>query len=222
MPPNVWRLWILGVLSEINRVQYDCQLSALSCHIIYLHRVSYNFSFFISHIEWIDLIFFLSAFYKSFYAENDQQAWIFAGHFVWRIRSLLSAIFKKMQLDVDVSPPANILSICLTLTQVTFDLNPSDLWPWTKWPLTLTHVTLTLIPSPVRLHGDLNSRFLTWCPWPLTLTFNIDLWVIPGHALTKFHGPRCNTFCNMNYCPVNFCPVTDGQAQSDAYEPTVH
>ncbi len=40
----------------------------------------------------------------------------------------------KMQLDVEVSPPANILSICLTLTKVTFDLNPSDLWPWPKWP----------------------------------------------------------------------------------------
>ena len=31
---------------------------------------------------------------------------------------------------------------------------------------------------------------------------------------------------DMNYCPVNFCLVilsqTDGQTESDAYEPTVH
>ncbi len=101
---------------------------------------------------------------------------------------------KKMQLDVGVSPPANILSICLTLTK--------DLWPWPKWPLTLTSL-------PVRLQWDLKSQFLTWWPWSLTLTFNVDLWVIPGHALTKFHDPRYNTFCNMHYCPVNFCSVTD-------------
>ncbi len=33
----------------------------------------------------------------------------------------------KMQLDVDVSPPANLLIFWLTLTPVTFDLDPSDL-----------------------------------------------------------------------------------------------
>ncbi len=32
-----------------------------------------------------------------------------------------------MQLDIDVSPPAIILSVWLTLTPVTFDLDPSDL-----------------------------------------------------------------------------------------------
>ncbi len=34
-----------------------------------------------------------------------------------------------MQLDIDVSPPANIMGLRLTLTHVTFDLDPSDLWP---------------------------------------------------------------------------------------------
>ena len=32
-----------------------------------------------------------------------------------------------MQLDIDVSPPAVILSVWLILTLVTFDLDPSDL-----------------------------------------------------------------------------------------------
>ncbi len=38
--------------------------------------------------------------------------------------------YKKMQLDVEVSPPANITSGSLTLTHVTFDLDRSDLWLW--------------------------------------------------------------------------------------------
>ncbi len=31
---------------------------------------------------------------------------------------------KKMQLDVDVSPPANIITFRLTFTYVTFDFDP--------------------------------------------------------------------------------------------------
>ncbi len=34
---------------------------------------------------------------------------------------------QKMQLDVDVSPPANIMTFKLGLTHVTFDLHPCDL-----------------------------------------------------------------------------------------------
>ena len=34
---------------------------------------------------------------------------------------------EKMQLDVDVSPPANIMTLRLGLTHVTFDLDPHDL-----------------------------------------------------------------------------------------------
>ncbi len=37
---------------------------------------------------------------------------------------IMSSKYKKMQLDVDVSPPANIMTFRLTLT---FDLNPCDL-----------------------------------------------------------------------------------------------
>ena len=36
---------------------------------------------------------------------------------------------KKMQLDVDVSPPANIMTLGLGLTHVTFDFDQHDLWP---------------------------------------------------------------------------------------------
>ncbi len=39
------------------------------------------------------------------------------------------------QLDIDVSPPANIMSFRLTLTHMTFDLDPNNLGPWSIWPL---------------------------------------------------------------------------------------
>ncbi len=35
--------------------------------------------------------------------------------------------FQKMQLDVDVSPPANIMTFRPGLTHLTFDLDPRDL-----------------------------------------------------------------------------------------------
>ncbi len=35
-----------------------------------------------------------------------------------------------MQLDVGVSPPANIMAFRPGLTHLTFDLDPHDLWPW--------------------------------------------------------------------------------------------
>ncbi len=38
-----------------------------------------------------------------------------------------SELGKMKQIDVDVSPPANIMGLRLTLTCVTFDLDPSDL-----------------------------------------------------------------------------------------------
>ncbi len=45
-----------------------------------------------------------------------------------------------MQLDVDVSPPANIIRVRLTLTHGTFDLDPSDL-------LTLTSKPCLILPE---------------------------------------------------------------------------
>ncbi len=38
-------------------------------------------------------------------------------------------LLQKMQLDVNKSPPANIMTFRLGLTHVTFDLDPCDLWP---------------------------------------------------------------------------------------------
>ncbi len=95
-----------------------------------------------------------------------------------------------MQLDVDVSPPANIMSVWLTSTQVTFDLDPCDL------------------DFDALAYKDINwdqkSFFWPGDPglWPMTLTFKVDLRVIHAHALTKFQDPSCNTFRDMNYCPV--------------------
>ena len=48
--------------------------------------------------------------------------------------SWTAAAWKKMQLDVDVSPPANIMTLRLCFTHVTFDLDPHDLWSWPLWP----------------------------------------------------------------------------------------
>ncbi len=41
---------------------------------------------------------------------------------------LQPTIIKKMQLDVGVSPPANIMTFRPGLTYLTFDLDPRDLW----------------------------------------------------------------------------------------------
>ena len=38
-------------------------------------------------------------------------------------------IHEKMQLDIGVSPPANIITFKPGLTHLTFDLDPLDLWP---------------------------------------------------------------------------------------------
>ncbi len=124
---------------------------------------------------------------------------------------------KKMQLDVDVSPSANILSICLTLTKVTFDLDPSDLWPWPKWPLTLTHVTLTFISLPVKLQWDLKSLFLTWWPWPSRSTFGSSL----AMPWPNFMALGAILFAIWIIVQSQTDGQTDAKA-SDAYEPTVH
>ncbi len=51
---------------------------------------------------------------------------------------------KMKQLDVDMSPPANITKFCLALANLTFDLNPSDLSSVLSPEITFfTLVTLT-------------------------------------------------------------------------------
>ena len=42
------------------------------------------------------------------------------------------------QLDVVVSPPAFVWNSYLTLTHVTFDLDPCDLWPWKNHVIVIT------------------------------------------------------------------------------------
>ncbi len=56
----------------------------------------------------------------------------------------------------------------------------------------------------------------------MTLNFKVGLDDNQIHISTTFRGPRYYSYRDMNYCLVNFGPVTDGQTQSDAYEPTVH
>ena len=86
---------------------------------------------------------------------------------------------KKMQLDIDMSPPANIMTLRLGLTHLTFDLDPRDLW---RWPMTL-NITC-------KVKWDHKSHFWTsdlW-PWPSRSTFDLDpcnLWPPPMWPLTS-------------------------------------
>ncbi len=75
-----------------------------------------------------------------------------------------------MQLDVEVSPPANILSICLSLTKVTFDLDPCD--P----DLDPCDLDLHLITCKTTMRPKITISDL------VTLTFDLDLQGRPlGH-----------------------------------------
>ncbi len=63
--------------------------------------------------------------------------------------------------------------------------------------------------------------------WSMTLTFNIDLGVIPGHVLTKFHDPNSKSFRDLNFGQVIlvkyfWSSYRQTDLESDAYEPTVH
>ncbi len=100
------------------------------------------------------------------------------------------------QLDIDVSPPSNITTFRLGLTNVTFDPDPSDLLPRPIWacktvqwdlkslfwqfefdldlqirPMTLTHVTFDLDPC---------DPFL-WPMWPLNIG-PVTTDMITGHS----------------------------------------
>ncbi len=83
--------------------------------------------------------------------------------------------YKKMQLDVDMSPPANIMTLNLDPCDHLYDLQqylpqmrwettfmirwPWPLgWPWPSWPLTLTNVTFDLDPRPSLLPGSLSNE----------------------------------------------------------------
>ncbi len=60
-----------------------------------------------------------------------------------------------MMFDVDMSPPANIMTFRPGLTHLTFDLDPRDLWPW---PMTL-NITYRTVKWDLKSHfwrGDLD------------------------------------------------------------------
>ena len=107
---------------------------------------------------------------------------------------------QKMQLDVDMSPPAIILTFRLGLTQMTFDPDPCELWPRTLcvsrsneswnhtfnlvkltfdldlqgWPLTLTQMTFDLDPSdpwPQGLPARQSNETWNRFFWPSDLDF---------------------------------------------------
>ena len=49
-------------------------------------------------------------------------------HLIYYLTGKQSVVLvEKMQLDVGVSPPANIMTLRLGLTDLTFDLDPRDL-----------------------------------------------------------------------------------------------
>ncbi len=91
--------------------------------------------------------------------------------------------YKKCNFDVDMRncmrPPADIMTFRRTLTYVSFDLDPCDLWPPTL------HVSLS---------KETGNSILTCWPWPLTfrltltlLTIDLDqcdLWPWPMWPLT--------------------------------------
>ena len=74
--------------------------------------------------------------------------------------------FFKMQLDVDVSPPANIMNFCQTLTHMTFDPDLSDLWPWPMWLPNITCNMSILYDCKVRPEN----------PFFYLVTLTFDLW----------------------------------------------
>ena len=132
--------------------------------------------------------------------------------------------YQKMQLDVDRSPPANIMThvsiyldpvdpwpltlplsqvtFSLTLTLVTFDLDPCDLWPWPRWPSILLVSLSNEASNDVFWSSDLDL-------WPMTLKIRVDLGVIHVHDLAKCHDPRCNGSWD-----INFGLVTDRHTES--------
>ena len=118
---------------------------------------------------------------------------------------------KKMQLDIEVSPPANKITLALTFTHMTFGLDLCNLW-------LMKHFTLATLPVTLKwVHKARNKVF--WSGdldlWPMTLNSRVHLGVIHVCALTKFCCAICYISWNMTYCLVtflsslNFGPVTD-------------
>ncbi len=61
---------------------------------------------------------------------------------------------RKMQLDFDMSPPANIMTYRLTLTHGSFDIDPCDPWPPTS-PVSLSNEVWNYVFNLVTLTFEL-------------------------------------------------------------------
>ena len=88
----------------------------------------------------------------------------------------------KVVLDVDVSPPANIMTFRPGVTHLAFDHDKCDIWPW----------LMTLDLEHHLWDGQMRSEitFLTWWPWPWPSrsTFDLDpcdFWTWPMWPLTS-------------------------------------
>ncbi len=104
-----------------------------------------------------------------------------------------------LKTDLDPCVLSAKWNLGLRIWPVDHDLWPLD-WAWPSWPLTLTHVTFDLDPCDpwpptflVSLSNEAPNH--DFCPgnldlWPMTLTFRVDLKFIHVHVLTKFHNPR--------------------------------
>ena len=92
-------------------------------------------------------------------------------------------IFDLVTLTFDL----NLQGRPLTLTHVTFDLDPCDPWP-KRLPVRWSNDTWKNVFGP----GDLDL-------WPMTLTLKVSLGVIHINVLTKFHDPNFIGCWDMNF-----------------------
>ncbi len=131
------------------------------------------------------------------------QGWTFIAISSFFIKWFVPRI--KMQLDVEVSPPAFVRR------EILLARNP---YPSFSTLFLMLPGTLSFKQACTKL-GSLTSYIICMKPvkwasnnifwpgdldlWPMTLTFRVDLWVIHVNAQTKFHNPRCNGFWDMNF-----------------------
>ena len=125
------------------------------------------------------------------------------------------------QLDVAVSPPAFVCNSCLTLTQVTLDLDPRELWPLMQIPE--KHVfDLDLEPCDLwpwilepwqgshyipRIKNCTTSHktyfFISW-PWPLTCDLQGWPTYHPATCRYQISSPQVQYFPRYEFLTCDF------------------
>ncbi len=85
------------------------------------------------------------------------------------------------QLDVDVSPPAFVWNPYLTLTLVTFDLDPCDLD----------------LQVPCQIHCIKSLKIAVFAIMTLTFAHDLDTMKVQQHS--KFGDPRSNSSRDLNF-----------------------